>query len=125
MNDATALRLECPLDTALDFDAIASKSGELLFDMGVLPRDSAINTYCATIEDSNMMKCQKYVDKEAFYAQIKAECQGKRTCMFHDLKAHISIPVTMYPDYKQLYSLKLSLYEQLFRHTAVNDMKVE
>ena len=52
MHEGTSLRLECPPGTLLDFAAVSSYPAGKLFDVGLIPADSKINTYCATTDDA-------------------------------------------------------------------------
>lgn len=63
MQQSTALRLECFEGTVLDFNAYSELSSSDIFDVGLIPKDAKMNTYCATVEEPTLQRCQSYVDK--------------------------------------------------------------
>ena len=46
MTIASSLRLECADGNVIDVDAIAAKTGDLVFDVGIIPTDAHMTTYC-------------------------------------------------------------------------------
>ena len=63
MQPSSSLRIECWEGTVLDFNAYSELSSSDIFDVGLIPKDAKMNTYCATVEEPALQMCQSYVDK--------------------------------------------------------------
>ena len=64
----TAMMIECHKGTHLDFDAQATNTGELLFEVGLIRDGAPVTTICASTPATKHSLCSEdYFDKAAFY----------------------------------------------------------
>ena len=73
----------------IQIDQIAQKTKESIFDVGIIPRSSQVNTYCTNriIEDEN--KCSDYLNKDKLRERINRDCVGKSKCNLQDIPSYI------------------------------------
>mmetsp|Transcript_10851 Transcript_10851/g.14604 ORF Transcript_10851/g.14604 Transcript_10851/m.14604 type:complete len:316 (+) Transcript_10851:248-1195(+) len=90
--DKTIVSMQCGTNSLIDLDAFASNTNTVLFDIGIIPQEAPVNTYCSNVDDEYLKKCESFVNKDKFLQDMRAECQGKEKCVMRNLKQYVTIP---------------------------------
>ena len=88
----SAMTIECPTNSVIDLDAIATNTDKLLLDYGIIPNTADINTYCtnAAFAEEDTDNCSHYMKDDVFMADLNA-CAGQQTCQLSSLDQYVWI----------------------------------
>ena len=87
-DDGMAIPIQCTTGI-IDIDAVGEETGKPIFDAGIIPKSSSVNTYCANSAFEDPAKCSSYLKKDKLTQDIKSECIGKKQCQIKNLSSYI------------------------------------
>jgi len=94
------LALTC--DTGfLSIDALSDKTGELVFDVGIIPVSTNVNTYCSNSAFDDPISCSDLIDRAALKVTLEEICVGKNSCYIEDFSPFVDISRINEPSIRQ------------------------
>jgi len=84
----------------ISLDYKTEKTGEIIFESGIIPSSSDVNTYCANSAFKDPANCSSLIDQKSLRELLMERCVGKPECMLNNLGRFIdtstkSNPLTM------------------------------
>ena len=92
--ETTEFSLHCPANTVFAMDAVAENTGKQLFEVGIIPGDSNVLTYCSNDYFTDKKKCSDLIEEARLREVIETECEGKNSCKISNLKQYVAYPST-------------------------------
>lgn len=73
----------------LSLDVVSEKTGDKIFDVGIIPSSAKLTTYCTAESFKDPANCSDYLDKTAISSFLTTECVGKKSCTLTGLSSYL------------------------------------
>jgi hypothetical protein len=75
--EATLLSIDCPNGTEISLSAVATNTGNPMFDAGIIPSTSDVNTYCMNSAFTDPDSCSSKLNTQAMKNDLTTKCVDK------------------------------------------------
>ena len=76
----------------ISLDTVCDKTGEPIFDVGIIPKSTHVKTYCSNSAFDDPANCSSFINKPHLQRKVEELCVGRPDCMLGSLDKFIVLP---------------------------------